>query len=352
MTCFRGCCRKFRTGRIHGQCGAIARELLHLGRSQKLADSLHHSPGIVATSSLPPLVELFGEVGRGLSGKRGVCRPQALPAIAVATAACREAACRITPCPQRRCNRLVSGFSSHLKRRVMKRHRLPGTGVQLLSDPAHLPVSPPAVGISDHLPLEIASVEAGQSRSVGPIAPSVETMAGDACVPSARSTPAECNQLTRRLEAVGRCRLSRATGAEEERRYEKHAAGHGAATRAATGWFLPMLLIAACKPPPDERMQMPQANAAQGMRVIERVGCASCHRIPGIEWPQGKVGPPLMGLRERALIAGRLPNRPDILAAYIRNAPALVPDTGMPAMPVNESEARDVAAYLYDKGDQ
>lgn len=97
-------------------------------------------------------------------------------------------------------------------------------------------------------------------------------------------------------------------------------------------------------------MTMPQADAARGKQVIERVGCASCHRIPGIGWPRGMVGPALDGLAERALIAGQLPNRPDLLSAYIRNAPALVPDSGMPAMPVSEEEARDIAAYLYEQG--
>ena len=40
----------------------------------------------------------------------------------------------------------------------------------------------------------------------------------------------------------------------------------------------------------------------------------------------------------------------ETLAAYIRNAPALVPNSAMPAMPVSEAEARDVAAYLYEQG--
>lgn len=92
---------------------------------------------------------------------------------------------------------------------------------------------------------------------------------------------------------------------------------------------------------------MPSASAVRGSKIIERTGCGSCHTIPGVGWPQGKVGPDLAGLAERSLIAGRLPNQPDILAAYIRNAPALVPGSGMPAMPVSEMEARDIAAYLY-----
>ncbi|WP_300975275.1 c-type cytochrome [Sphingomonas sp. LHG3406-1] len=116
--------------------------------------------------------------------------------------------------------------------------------------------------------------------------------------------------------------------------------------------MFPLLILglAACKPPPEQRQFMPQASAAHGKAVIERVGCGSCHLIPGVRWPQGKVGPALDGLAQRALIAGKLPNEPDVLAAYIRNAPALVPGSGMPAMPVSEAEARDIAAYLYEQG--
>lgn len=95
---------------------------------------------------------------------------------------------------------------------------------------------------------------------------------------------------------------------------------------------------------------MPEADLANGKRVIERVGCGACHVIPGVNWPQGKVGPALTGLGERGLIGGALPNRPDVLAAYIRNAPALVPGSGMPAMPVTERQSRDIAAYLYKQG--
>ncbi|MNW10173.1 hypothetical protein D3C71_2073330 [compost metagenome] len=47
------------------------------------------------------------------------------------------------------------------------------------------------------------------------------------------------------------------------------------------------------------------------------------------------------------MIAGRLPNQPDMMTQFVRDAPSLLPDTGMPAMPLTEAEARDVAAYLY-----
>ena len=92
---------------------------------------------------------------------------------------------------------------------------------------------------------------------------------------------------------------------------------------------------------------MGQSNSARGLRVIEKVGCASCHAIPGVGWPKGRVGPNLEGFADRSLIAGRVPNRPETLAAFVRNAPAVVPGTGMPAMPLAKEEARDVAAYLY-----
>lgn len=97
---------------------------------------------------------------------------------------------------------------------------------------------------------------------------------------------------------------------------------------------------------------MPGASAERGRAVIERVGCGSCHLIPGIGWPEGKVGPALGDMAERNLVAGRLPNRPDVLAAFVRNAPALLPSTAMPAMPITERESRDVAAYLYTLGDR
>lgn len=95
---------------------------------------------------------------------------------------------------------------------------------------------------------------------------------------------------------------------------------------------------------------MPLASVDQGRQAVRDAGCGACHAIPGIDWPKGNIGPPLDNLAGRGLIGGTLPNRPDVLAAYIRNAPALVPNSGMPAMPVSAEEARDIAAYLYQAG--
>jgi cytochrome c1 len=114
---------------------------------------------------------------------------------------------------------------------------------------------------------------------------------------------------------------------------------------------LPILVLGACKPPPDAEQHMPEASASRGLVAIERAGCGACHTIPGLAWPRGRTGPSLEGFAGQGLIAGRLPNRPDTLAAYVRNAPATLPGTSMPAMPLTPDEARDVAAYLYASGE-
>ncbi|MFN3352860.1 MAG: c-type cytochrome [Brevundimonas sp.] len=107
------------------------------------------------------------------------------------------------------------------------------------------------------------------------------------------------------------------------------------------------VVLAGCGATEAERHPMAGASAAEGRRVIARVGCASCHDIPGVDWPRGRTGPSLNGFADRPLIAGRLPNEPDLLAAYVRDATRFTPRSGMPPMPLTDTEARDVAAYLY-----
>jgi len=92
---------------------------------------------------------------------------------------------------------------------------------------------------------------------------------------------------------------------------------------------------------------MPASSPEAGLETIRAVGCAACHVIPGVEWPKGRTGPSLEGFAAQPLIAGSLSNDPDTLTAFVRNAPAVSPDSAMPAMPLSEPQARDVAAYLY-----
>ena len=107
----------------------------------------------------------------------------------------------------------------------------------------------------------------------------------------------------------------------------------------------------ACADKTNAPRPLAQADAAEGLRLIERHGCAACHAIPGVRWPQGRTGGDLAGVAARPMIAGRLPNQPAVMAAFVQDAPALLPDTGMPPMPLTDAEARDVAAYLYTLDD-
>jgi cytochrome c1 len=105
--------------------------------------------------------------------------------------------------------------------------------------------------------------------------------------------------------------------------------------------------LAACGSaiPPDRRVL--DGDAERGRQAIAEVGCGVCHRIPGIDGANGIVGPSLEGVGQRQLLAGVLPNRPGIMTRWVRDAPSLLPETGMPEMPLSEQQSRDVAAYLY-----
>jgi cytochrome c2 len=105
------------------------------------------------------------------------------------------------------------------------------------------------------------------------------------------------------------------------------------------------LAMAGCsaKEPP----QTITGDAGRGAVLIAHYGCGSCHVIPQIEDAHGTVGPPLAGFRDRVYVAGTLVNDEDDLARWIREPNAVNPGTAMPEMGLNESEARDVVAYLY-----
>ena len=112
-----------------------------------------------------------------------------------------------------------------------------------------------------------------------------------------------------------------------------------------------LLLLSACDPAPLARPLADAAAIARGKSAAERLGCGACHDLPGINWPKGNVGPPLSGFGQRSLIAGRLPNDLPRLAAFIRNAPSLAPGSGMPEVPMEAGEARDIAAWLQSQRD-
>jgi cytochrome c len=84
-----------------------------------------------------------------------------------------------------------------------------------------------------------------------------------------------------------------------------------------------------------------------GRDAVARIACGVCHHIPGVRGAHGVVGPPLTEFGRRQFIAGVVPNRPAMLVRWVKDAPSIAPNTGMPGLPLTEEEARHVAAYLY-----
>lgn len=80
--------------------------------------------------------------------------------------------------------------------------------------------------------------------------------------------------------------------------------------------------------------------------AMQRHACHGCHVIPGVVGSARHVGPPLAGYGRRTLIAGRLPNTPENLAAWLRDPQAVKPGSAMPTTGVGEADARLIAAYL------
>lgn len=104
--------------------------------------------------------------------------------------------------------------------------------------------------------------------------------------------------------------------------------------------------LVACDGPPDRTPTLGDASTAAGRRLVADKGCVACHTFPDVKWPRGGLGPSLQDFGRQGLIAGRLPNQPGVLMQFVRNAPALVPGTAMPAVSMTDQEARDVTAYL------
>ena len=97
---------------------------------------------------------------------------------------------------------------------------------------------------------------------------------------------------------------------------------------------------------PSHDPRVPGGDAARGREAIRRYGCGSCHHISGVQGARGIVGPSLRGLSARPYLAGRLPNDPASLEAWIRRPRTLDPQTIMPDLAVSERDARDIATFL------
>lgn len=88
-------------------------------------------------------------------------------------------------------------------------------------------------------------------------------------------------------------------------------------------------------------------NAGRGKMLVGQYGCNVCHAIPGIEGPQGSLGPSLQGVASRPAISeGTVQNNPANLAKFIQSPQSMNPRSRM--MPVNmtPTDAQDITAYL------
>lgn len=96
----------------------------------------------------------------------------------------------------------------------------------------------------------------------------------------------------------------------------------------------------------------PKGNPEEGRVAIERHGCGACHSIPGIQGANSRVGPRLDGIVEKSFIAGQLANTPENLARWIQNPQSISPETAMPDLGISDTEAQNIAAYLYSVTDE
>lgn len=111
-----------------------------------------------------------------------------------------------------------------------------------------------------------------------------------------------------------------------------------------------LLFAAACQSREAKYTNIQQTGGGQserGKQLFTKYGCNACHKIPGINAPQGMVGPPLDKMAARTTIAGKFPNTPATMVQWIRNPQSLDPMNAMPNLGVTPDDARDMTAYLY-----
>jgi putative membrane protein len=122
----------------------------------------------------------------------------------------------------------------------------------------------------------------------------------------------------------------------------------GAALAAAIA-ILSAAALAGCRDEQEthDAERLTGGRVARAPNLIDHYGCGSCHSIPGVPGATGTVGPPMDHIASRSYIAGRLPNEPTAMITWLRSPQHFEPKTAMPNMGLSESDARDIAAYLY-----
>jgi cytochrome c2 len=94
--------------------------------------------------------------------------------------------------------------------------------------------------------------------------------------------------------------------------------------------------------------QMTGGDPDKAQNALKQYGCTACHDVPGVKSPGGLAGPSLSSIAQRLYVGGAVENTPDNLVRWIVNPKAFTARTAMPVTGISESEARNVAAYLYE----
>jgi cytochrome c2 len=112
---------------------------------------------------------------------------------------------------------------------------------------------------------------------------------------------------------------------------------------------LALVQLVGCGHEENYQPRVHAGDAVRGEAVIARLECGACHVIAGIPGAVGNTGPKLDAYAARPYVAGKFPNEPETLVRFILDPPAMAPLTAMPAVPMTDQDARDIAAYLYEE---
>ncbi|GAB3333048.1 c-type cytochrome [Bordetella tumulicola] len=90
-----------------------------------------------------------------------------------------------------------------------------------------------------------------------------------------------------------------------------------------------------------------RADPDRGRRLMMEKGCVACHVVPRVRAPIARVGPSLNNMGRQAYVNGLLANTPANLIRWLMDPPAVNPRTAMPNVGLTQTEAEDIAAFLY-----
>lgn len=111
--------------------------------------------------------------------------------------------------------------------------------------------------------------------------------------------------------------------------------------------FLVLFLAGACNRGETAQPAIASGDPERGRQLAAQYGCTFCHLIPGVDGPQGSLGPSLLGVASRPTISfGTVRNTPANLVRFIQSPTSLNPNSSMPLIALAGGDAQDIAAYL------